>query len=146
MYSAMQIAHYIIDFSNRNNKPVSNLALQKILYFLQVFYMRKHNHQRLFAEEIQAWSYGPVVPEVYYTYNGYGGLVIRNSYDVTDISVEDQNYMNPIILRLGQMGVWDLVDMSHAQGGPWDRVYQDGAGNHQVIPTDLFQYEQNVIS
>ncbi len=145
MYSAMQIAHYIIDLCNRVGRPVSNLEIQKILYFLQVYYMRVHDGAALFTDDIYAWTYGPVVPEVYYTYNGYGGSIIRNSYDVSDIAENDSRDLRDVILRLEQKGPWNLVDMSHAKGGPWDTVYRNGLGDRKVIGKELLTLDQNVI-
>ncbi len=109
MYSAMQIVHYIIDLCNRVGRPVSNLEIQKILYFLQVYYMRVHDGAALFTDDIYAWTYGPVVPEVYYTYNGYGGSIIRNSYDVSDIAENDSRDLRDVILRLKQKGPWNYL-------------------------------------
>lgn len=145
MYRAMQIAHYIIDLCNQIERPVSNLEIQKILYFLQVYYMRHHNGEVLFSDDICAWTYGPVIPEVYYTYNGYGGSVIRNSYDVSDVSENIRNELRDVIIRLEGRGPWNLVDMSHKENGPWDRVYKGGLGDRQIIDKDLLHYDENEI-
>ena len=145
MYRAIQIARYIIDLCNREGNPVSNLELQKILYFLQVYYMRRHDGLPLFEDEICAWPYGPVVPDVYYTYNGYGGAVIRNSYDTSDVSNADREALQEPILRLKQKGPWTLVDMSHKADGPWDVTYKDGMGNRKVINPGLLLTDTNKI-
>lgn len=143
MYTAMQIARYIINLCYNEKRPVSNLELQKILYFLQVYYMRHNNGTPLFSDLIYAWPYGPVIPDVYYTFNGYGGGLIRNSYDVSDITQEVRDLLRPIILYLEQKGPWTLVDMSHLKGGPWDQVFRGGIGDREVIDISLLQSDQN---
>lgn len=145
MYTAMQIARFIINLCYNEKRPVSNLELQKILYFLQVYFMRHHNGDLLFSDAIYAWPYGPVVPDVYYTFNGYGGGLIRNSYDVSDIAQEDQDQLTPVILKLEEKGPWTLVDMSHLEGGPWDQVFRGGAGDRRVIDVNLLPSDQNEI-
>lgn len=40
-YSAMEIAEYAVNRRYRLDMPISNLQLQKILYFLQVIYASK---------------------------------------------------------------------------------------------------------
>ena len=41
MYSALDIAKYIISKCNRENCPISNLQLQKILYNLQKAFLQR---------------------------------------------------------------------------------------------------------
>ncbi len=35
MYNALDVAKYIITYCKKNQKPISNLKLQKLLYFVQ---------------------------------------------------------------------------------------------------------------
>ena len=68
----MDIANYIIYFStSETNKGLSNLKLQKILYFVYGRYLAKNNLS-LFDESIEKWQYGPVTPSVYHTFKDYG--------------------------------------------------------------------------
>ena len=71
MYKALDIARYIIERCREKNRTVSNLKLQKILYFVQAEFLVTKN-QPCFGETIEAWDFGPVVPEVYYEYRMYG--------------------------------------------------------------------------
>ena len=138
-YSAMNLSKYIIDFCYKNNCPVSNLKLQKMLYFLQVD-SYQNNSTLLFDEGIYAWPYGPVVPEVYRRYSGYGGATIHNEYEIQN--KEKYACLNEKILFLAQYDSWDLVGVSHKEDGPWDRVYKNGEGEGDLIRPDLFQYEE----
>ena len=53
--------------------------MQKILYFIQAEFLVSEN-EPCFYEEIEAWNFGPVVPEVYHVYKIFGGsnIYIRN--------------------------------------------------------------------
>ena len=75
MYSAKEVARYIIDYSCDQGRTVSNLRLQKLLYFVQVEFLVNRG-KACFKDEIHAWHYGPVVPEVYYEYRMYGPSTI----------------------------------------------------------------------
>ena len=79
MYKAMNIAQYIITKCTQDGSPISNLQLQKILYFTQGVCLAKNNHI-LFEENIFAWYIGPVVPNVYYRFCGYGASKILGRY------------------------------------------------------------------
>ena len=67
--SARDVAKYFIGKASSSKyassgSGITNLQLQKLLFYAQAEYFNKHQ-RRLFEEEIQAWRHGPVVKEVY---------------------------------------------------------------------------------
>ncbi|AOA58222.1 Panacea domain-containing protein [Acinetobacter larvae] len=87
-YAAMDIANYIIWFANNSLElSITNLQLQKFLYFSYVEYLIGCN-DRLFSDSIEKWQYGPVVPSVYHAFKDYGFFSIskpKEEFDVTFI-------------------------------------------------------------
>ena len=61
MYRASDIARYIIERCKETNRTISNLKLQKILYFVQAEFLVSTNHA-CFSDPIEAWDFGPVGP------------------------------------------------------------------------------------
>lgn len=145
MYTALQIAHFVIDYCNQIRRPVSNLELQKIMYFLQVFFMRENAGRSLIADDFCAWKYGPVVPSVYSIYSGYGGGLIGNSYNCSDIDGDIIHFMMPLVQILESMGPWGLVDLTHREGTPWYKIFNNGIGNWEVIPKELIAQDDTQI-
>lgn len=139
IFTAMDLAKYIIDFCYKNGCAVSTLKLQKMLYFLQVDHF-KNEGELLFQEDICAWMYGPVVQNVYHRYSGYCGRSINNEYNIEDS--DRYTFLNDKIKFLAEYDPWELVDLSHKENGPWDRVYKQGKGEGDVIDTSFFQYEE----
>ena len=133
MYSAVEIARFVIDYCTRNGMPISNLHLQKILYFLQVHFAKKN--VRLYREDTYAWQYGPVEPNVYYLFSGYGGSKISNRYP-SSIDNRIETEIKPIIRKLAVMSAWNLVSLTHVEGGPWDRTYNHKEGADNIIEFD----------
>lgn len=136
-YSALEIARYIINKCTVENSPISNLQLQKILYFLQKEYL-VNKDRVLFSDEIQAWQFGPVVPEVYYQYCGFGSMAITMNYEV-DVDNEDISIIDGIVNEKRCKNPWDLVSETHVDGKAWATIYRDGIGNHSIIPTELIR-------
>lgn len=67
-YKASDIAKKLI-FKAQNDEPnggekLTNLKLQKLLYYQQGFHLAVFGIP-LFNEDVEAWMYGPVVPDVY---------------------------------------------------------------------------------
>ena len=55
MYNVLEICSYIINYSNEKEYDISNLKLQKLLYFIQVYFLIK-NDEPYFEERIEAWD------------------------------------------------------------------------------------------
>ncbi|MBS9334904.1 DUF4065 domain-containing protein [Fructobacillus sp. M1-13] len=70
-YDVMNIANYVVVYALRIGKPISNLLLQKVLYYLYVDYLVNKNI-KLFNEPIEKWGYGPVLPDVYHNFKSNG--------------------------------------------------------------------------
>lgn len=134
-YNAVDIAKYMIDKRTRENRPISNLQLQKILYFLQGESYRLDGRP-MFTNRIEAWPYGPVVPDVYYRYSASGGIPICMFYENADAAIEpqDKEWLNQWIEHYSNMDVWDLMDLSHTKDAPWDRVMKVKGGG--TIPKE----------
>jgi uncharacterized phage-associated protein len=133
----MAVANYIINKGYEDKKPVSNLQLQKMLYFAWIDYY-KQTKRHIFWDSICAWQFGPVVPEVYYEYCAYGGRPINIRCE-TEIIETDRKILDDIINQYIDVAVNVLVDKTHKKGSPWDIVYQNGAGNRKVIPFQLIE-------
>lgn len=135
-YKALDIAKYVITKCTNDNCPISNLQLQKILYNLQKGYLQKKG--KLFLDVIEAWQWGPVVPNVYRVYCVYGSMKIDEIYDI-DLPESVKRIIDPIIVQKRNINPWLLVDETHKKNGAWDRIYRNGAGNKEVIPCELIK-------
>ncbi len=120
------VCKYIIHYENKNGKPVTNLRLQKLLYFIQVYFWGAFGRP-CFNEELRAWKYGPVVVEVYERYKFFGSLSIIQESIVNSHSLipneEDRIAIEQVLDSLRNLSTNSLVDFSHRQS-PWKDAYQ----------------------
>lgn len=137
IYNALDVAKYVINKCTVDSQPISNLQLQKILYFLQKKYLMDIG-DRLFYDDIEAWQFGPVVPEAYYQYCGFGSMAIRMKYTV-NLDAEDAEVIDTIVEEKRNKRPWDLVEETHAEGKAWSEVYNKGLGNRRIIPAELIK-------
>ena len=87
IYNVLDVSRHIINYSEEKDYGVSNLKLQKLLYFVQAYFMlEKKDHVPCFHEKIEAWGFGPVVPEAYQEWAKYGScdITLIESYMVID--------------------------------------------------------------
>ena len=76
MCIAINVAKYFLLKSNPEiGDTISNLKLQKLLYLAQGFFLAIYG-EPLFPEHIEAWTHGPVVPEIYRRFKRFEGSTI----------------------------------------------------------------------
>lgn len=134
-YSAVDLAKYVVGYCNKKNQPITNLKLQKMLYFLWIKYF-KESGQVLYTDDICAWQLGPVVPDVYYEFCSYAGIPIMTNPKTT-INEKSDTTLNSAIDAYLPFTARKLVDLTHKKGKPWDLTYRNGEGNREVIPFEL---------
>lgn len=144
MYSALDIAKYIIWYCNNHKIGISNLKMQKILYFIQAEFLVELN-MPCFKENIEAWDLGPVVPVVYHKYKAYGYSNIP-SFSIDShsfhFSVLERDHLNAMIEECGKYSASRLVEITHNQS-PWKNVYRKYENN--IITNESIQdfFENN---
>jgi uncharacterized phage-associated protein len=113
--TASTVAKYLLLLQDEDaGDLISNLKLQKLLYYAQGLHLAKTG-KPLFAERICAWTHGPVVPDVYHEYKGFGGdaIPLPKDFDVESIPENVRGFLNEIYRLLAQFSAWKLRDMTH---------------------------------
>ena len=156
---AIRLALYIrrkyLDYDkNINKRTLSPIKLQKTLYFLfaywgQYILKNKENsnsvevdysgyNEYLFDDAIEAWTYGPVVPNVFHAEkNGWLNSQMENLIDgyLEDDMVKKEfiDYLLPQLFDISDFG---LVDLSH-KDSCWKNHYDESEERHnQIIPKE----------
>jgi uncharacterized phage-associated protein len=119
MNTANQIAACIVDLSYEKSNPVSNLKLQKLLYYSQAWHLA-YFKSPLFRDEIEAWVHGPVVPEVFKTYrdNKWASIPRAQYFIIPD---DLRNHLEEVWRVYGQLNAYDLERLTHSET-PWQEA------------------------
>ena len=120
---ALDLAKYIVTLAYKEDKPVSNLKLQYMLFLIWVEYYEKTG-EFCFLDNFEAWSLGPVIPNVYYEFCTYAGVQICKKYDI-EISTQCNN---PIFIFLSinkyiDLSTYELNRHVTRKSGAWDMTY-----------------------
>lgn len=130
MYSAIDVAKYIIWYCKEKGYSISNLKLQKILYFVQAAFLVDLGRP-CFEESIEAWDFGPVVSEVYHKFKIFGSADIPKAMcnGVESIIIRsDRQTINEMVDQCAEYSASSLVEITHNQD-PWRNAYQKGRNN-----------------
>ena len=138
IHSAADVAKWLL---RRNNDEmelddadyITNMKLQKLLYYAQGTFLGMTG-KPLFADELFAWTHGPVVPSVYREYSQYK----KNGIPYTEnpqehYSDEENELLEQVYCYFGQYAAWKLRSMTHNER-PWKSTK-----HNDVIPLDVIR-------
>lgn len=127
----IDLSKNIIAYAGAKGYRVTNLKLQKTLYYVQGYYLARYNRP-LFDDEIVNWAYGPVVPEAYFRFCSYGASPI-DAEDIRDVfaglGFDETALICRVVNVCLSLTARQLVEHTHAEE-PWLRT-----NRNQIIDT-----------
>src|SRR3954454_7540659 len=128
-YDGREIANFILDYCDSRDRPVTNLSLQKIVYFCHVWSLINLGRP-LIRHKFEAWEFGPVLPYLYREFKNHDRSPIvgratqldaidgKHRVVVYDFDTDTDSLLHRIAGFYSQLRAGDLVELSHAAGGP----------------------------
>ena len=128
MITALDVSEYFLKGLSEPDEGdiISNLKLQKLLYYAQGIHLTKYD-EPLFEDEIVHWPHGPVVISVYKEYKIHGTQALPIPEVIKNISSFSNTYKDSIRLtynNYGRYSAWVLSQKTH-QEDPWKNTNQD---------------------
>lgn len=121
---AIDVAKYVLSLTDtEKGQVISNLALQKLLYYCQGYYLAfTDGKEPLFEEDIVAWKYGPVVESVYYEYKDKGCEALPNTKltkeEKQQFSGLQKKVIEFVIKNYSKYSAIGLMEKTHSEM-PW---------------------------
>lgn len=160
--NAKELALYIQKFykeryeENTNKRDISPIKLQKALYFLFAYWgqyigksKQKNSNsevnfeefsENLYAEAIQAWTYGPVLPEIYALQKdeSLNINITENYLEDTDHNLVIKEFIDYLLPQIFDISDFGLVDLSH-QDNCWKNHYnsQEEFHNNEIPKKEI---------
>lgn len=133
-YDARSIANFLLDLAEVEGVSLTQLSLLKIIYFAHGWYLSAYG-QPLIKQDFEAWQHGPVVKVVRDAFKSFGTDKIKSRAEIRDlasgrlavaptcIDVGDGQFLRGIFAAYHPLGAWQLSEMTHEPGSPWDRLW-----------------------
>jgi len=120
--SCSKVADYFIKFANERGSFLSNLKLQKLVYYAQAWHLALHDTP-LFKEDFEAWVHGPVIPELYQEYKKFGWQPILKDAN-PELPENVENFLDEVAKEYFACDAYELEQMTHAED-PWNLARGD---------------------
>jgi uncharacterized phage-associated protein len=129
-YTALQIARYFIKkgMSEKDIAKLTNLKLQKILYYAQGWYLANFD-KPLFEDTIEAWKYGPAIRTVYQEFKDSGNSVLDvpvEEWEIEELDKQTKGFLDEVWDVYKKYSGSDLITLTHSE-----KPYMDARKNIQ---------------
>ena len=156
-YSSKAIANeFIVIARDENVGDISQMKVQKLVYYAHAWFLAFFE-QPLLADEIQAWRFGPVIPDLYHEFKEFGNEPISRLARELSVSQDGLQLVESRIPTTDQQANWivrevwrvygratpiQLSNLTHEQGSPWHLVasqYSSELPHGITIPNELIR-------
>lgn len=139
MYDVLTVADAILKIAKSKGKSLTPMQLVKLTYIAHGWSLALRDKD-LFQNRIEAWRYGPVIPDLYHATKRFGRNMIPldlvgNLVDIL-VSDEDRVFLEDVVNKYGEFDGIALSYMTHKAGTPWTSVYYT-SGQNAEIPDHL---------
>jgi len=140
--------HDLAAFILKARGDMSTMKLQKLVYYCQAWSL-VWDEKPIFAEEIQAWSNGPVVYELYDVHRGWYSVSSWPKGDPARLSPKQVSTVNAVLDFYGDKDPQWLSDLTHMEK-PWQLarrgVPDEVRGSFPITLDSMLEYYSSIRS
>lgn len=137
--SPQDLAILIVGFCKDSRFDMTNLRLQKLLFFLSYDYYSQEKHL-LFEEKFKAYKFGPVLESVYFSLRSFGrsSIVLGSEGEKTfqkvfsSITETLKEELKSILSNYNACSTYALVEKSHSYE-VWSSAYDSDISNEMIF-------------
>lgn len=138
-YDGRAVANAILDIADGRDVHLTHMAVHKLAFYAHGWRMVDRD-EPLIRQSFEAWEHGPVLRQVWETLKTgrdkrvtrratrFDPIAQRHEVVLPAIASEDLAFLESIVAAYGSVAGSELSAMTHAKGGPWDRVWNAADG------------------
>ena len=140
MHQSIFIADKLIGLAETDKNTLTPMQVLKLVYISHGWMLGVFGVP-LIKEEIEAWRYGPVVPDLYASVRKYRSSPVKNGlFKGEDTLTDDEaELIQTVYDAYKPLDGVQLSSLTHAEGTPWSITWDDGKGKNDFISNDLIQ-------
>jgi len=142
MYDARNVANEFLRQAKEKGTTLTNMELQKLVYVAHGYSLAILGRP-LIKQCVEAWRYGPVIPDLYHALRQYRSGNVKELINVLpneELSETDRKLVESVLGAYGRFTGPQLSTMTHREGTPWREVYEPNAFFHSdIIPDGLIK-------
>jgi uncharacterized phage-associated protein len=155
-FDVLAVSNYFLDQAEREGRSLTHMQLQKLVYIAHGWHLAITGGPLIY-ERVEAWPYGPVIPDLYHQLKQFGSgpvseramtvdledwVPVPYSLERDGVSPETVDILDHVWREYGRYSGIELSSLTHQPGTPWDRLSRqsaDGPARGRVIPDDMIR-------
>jgi uncharacterized phage-associated protein len=133
MYPAAAVANAMQAKAAAEGRPLTHMQLQKLVYIAHGWHMAVTGRP-LIRETVEAWKYGPVIPDLYDQLKSFGGAPVTDpvpwwDYDAglervspPTFPTDTRDVLDRVWAAYKHLNGLQLSTLTHQKGTPWYQV------------------------
>ncbi len=131
------LADYVISYHTQKKKEITQLKLQKLLYYLKVWGLV--SGEMYTDAQFLKWEYGPVNREIWMLYKDYGKKPIPSIHHQSSIPSKLTKFLDFVLDCYSPINTFSLSALTHSEE-PWKVTKKDDVISEQ----NIFNYYSNI--
>jgi uncharacterized phage-associated protein len=141
MHTSIAVANKFIEKAQNEGISLTPMKLIKLVYLAHGWMLGVYGRP-LVKDSIEAWQYGPVIPDLYHEVKSFRDRPVTNklmTLDTKEFSQEEQWIINEVVRVYGNYSGIQLSQLTHQTGSPWHQTWIPGSrGIH--MSNDLIEH------
>jgi len=152
-FSSLAVANRFVEIANEAGcRDLTLMKLLKVVYFAHGWHLAITDNP-LIDEQVEAWKFGPVAPDVYHNFKHVGASAIFSpAHTFVDFDLNNPNseikfvtptvpqepIMDGFLKRIweiyGKATAFQLSELTHKDGTPWHTIwYKEGGSERKNV-------------
>ena len=138
-HDARSIANRLIRLGQEANAPRDPLQVIKLTYLCHGWMLGLYQRE-LSSQPVEAWQYGPVIPDVYHSLKRHGRKKLTQTIESFDacFDYKEEDLVRQVFDGYEKFSGIELSQLTHAKGTPW-HITRNRYGRDSIIPNDLIE-------
>ena len=140
LHDARSVGNELIRRAHEAERDITPMQVLKLVYYCHAWMLGIYGRP-LIRQPIEAWRYGPVLPDVYRSLRQCGRdpipLLIDNVPD-EHYDHQERHIIDQVWEQYGPLTGLQLSSLTHAPGTPWHTTWRKW-GQNSIIPNTLIE-------
>lgn len=148
MYDVLSVADALLRIAKKKGQALTPMQLVKLTYIAHGWSLAIRNKD-LFRNRIEAWKYGPVIPDLYQVTKHHGRnpmpLDLIGGDEDFPVQEDDKKFLEEIFDAYGHLDGIRLSYLTHQAGTPWTDAYVPGV-NAEITDANICEHYRALLS
>lgn len=139
MRDSRTVANRFLTLAQAKGDALTPMQILKLVYMAHGWMLGLVGRP-LIKEEVEAWQYGPVIPELYNALRRYKSQPVSALIEGvgSELDAQETHIVDQVYQIYGHRSGPALSRLTHQAGSPWAKVYTRGSFGVE-IPNDLIE-------